>query len=66
MKIKFTRDTLASEGDIFEAGAVEDLAPASAERWLRRGAAEVYVAPSPPKKKPTFAKRRTKKGKYNG
>lgn len=42
VRVRFLRATTAKEGAVFAAGAVCDLAAASAHRWVRRGAA-AYV-----------------------
>lgn len=59
MKIRFTRapeltECSTEEAERFAAGSLHDLPAASAERWIRRGAAEAVAEkagrkPAPPK-----------------
>lgn len=49
MKIKFIKDAYVNGEHVFAAGKVYEIeAQTSAERWIRRGVAEVFVeAPQP-------------------
>lgn len=49
MKIKFIKDAYVNGEHVFSAGKVYEIeAHTSAERWIRRGVAEVFVeAPQP-------------------
>lgn len=40
-KIKFTRDAGSNEGGPFKAGDIVEVPQTSADRWVRRNAAEV-------------------------
>jgi len=55
MKIKFLRDSTGTEGDAPRPrkGDVLEVNEASAQRWIRRNAAELFTEPSKtPKKTP--------------
>lgn len=65
MKIKFTKDAVATLCEVpevvFPSGAIEDLAPASADRWIRRGVA-VEVSDETPKPAKKASKKKAAKG----
>ena len=62
MKVKFITDATAitdkGPETLFEAGDVQDLNDASADRWIRRGVAELF-SETPATKK--TSKKKTKK-----
>ena len=66
MKIKFTQDAVATLREVpevvFQSGAIEDLAPASADRWIRRGVAVEVSDETPKKVTKKAAKKKASKG----